>query len=354
MTSEEKELISVIIPIYNAERYLNRTISSVLHQSYHNLEIWLIDDGSTDNSSRICEEYQKKDRRVNYRKQDNGGVASARNLGLTLATGSYLFFLDSDDWVDTNYFFELINSLKSRYAEVVITSYTREFGSRHLKNPLFGTKKFSIKKGKIRQKVLRRLIGPWGGDLVHPLRLDDLSPVWGKLYLSSVAKKIRFRTITEIGSEDLLFNVEFFSMISSMTYMESVSYHYFKDNEDSLVHSYRPYLLDAWLNLDEVLNVLIKQKGLSEIFQEARVNRLAVNSLNLCRNVVQSNLPVTKKIKELNFIVNNEKIIEALGKLPTNLMPLQWRIFYLIIKKKMTLLIYVFVRFGEVLKRMIK
>lgn len=95
--------ISVIIPVYNAERDLNRCVDSVLSQSHQNFELLLIDDGSRDNSGEICDEYEKKDARVKVFHKNNGGVSSARNLGLQEATGKYVTFIDSDDWISQTY-----------------------------------------------------------------------------------------------------------------------------------------------------------------------------------------------------------------------------------------------------------
>ena len=93
-------LISVIIPIYNVEKYLDRCVDSIINQTYKNLEIILVDDGSPDGSPQICDDYAKKDHRVQVIHKKNGGLASARNAGMDVMTGKYLFFLDSDDWLE--------------------------------------------------------------------------------------------------------------------------------------------------------------------------------------------------------------------------------------------------------------
>ncbi len=97
------DLISIIIPVYNVEKYLSNCIDSVIGQTYKNIEIILIDDGSTDGSKRICEEYQKKDSRIRYMYEENSGAASARNLGINNSNGKYIAFIDADDIVKENY-----------------------------------------------------------------------------------------------------------------------------------------------------------------------------------------------------------------------------------------------------------
>ena len=99
--------ISIIIPIYNAERHLEKCLKSVIEQTYKNLEIILVNDGSTDMSKKICEEYQKKDLRIVLLNQSNMGPAETRNRGLSIATGEYISFIDSDDYIDKDFYNEL-------------------------------------------------------------------------------------------------------------------------------------------------------------------------------------------------------------------------------------------------------
>lgn len=94
-------MISVIVPVYNSERYLHRCINSILSQSYKNIEIIIVDDGSTDKSSIICDDYAKQDGRIKVFHQENQGVAAARQHGLELSSGDYIIHCDSDDWMDT-------------------------------------------------------------------------------------------------------------------------------------------------------------------------------------------------------------------------------------------------------------
>ena len=102
--------ISIIVPIYNVEKYLNRCIDSIINQTYKNLEIILVDDGSPDNCGKICDEYAKKDNRIKVVHKENGGVSSARNAGLDIVTGDYIGFVDGDDYIKFNMYEKLLNS----------------------------------------------------------------------------------------------------------------------------------------------------------------------------------------------------------------------------------------------------
>lgn len=112
------ELISVIVPIYNTSEYLNRCIDSLLNQTYENLEIILVDDGSTDNCPAICDQYAKKDKRVKVIHKENGGLSSARNAGLDIATGEYIGFVDSDDFVSSEMYEVLINLMMDKGTKI--------------------------------------------------------------------------------------------------------------------------------------------------------------------------------------------------------------------------------------------
>lgn len=104
--------ISVIIPVYNVEKYLKRCLDSVVNQTYKNLEIILIDDGSTDKSGNICDEYAAKDKRIIVIHKENGGLSDARNKGLDICTGDYISFIDSDDWIENGFYEYVVNNVK--------------------------------------------------------------------------------------------------------------------------------------------------------------------------------------------------------------------------------------------------
>ncbi len=113
-------LISIIIPVYNTERYIERCLESVINQTYNNLEIIVIDDGSEDNSYRICENFSQKDNRIILLQKENGGQASARNLGIKRATGDYISFVDSDDWIESDMYEKMLYAVKDRENSIAV------------------------------------------------------------------------------------------------------------------------------------------------------------------------------------------------------------------------------------------
>ena len=119
----ENELISVIIPVYNVEKYICKCVDSILEQSYTNIEIILVDDGSPDNCAMICDKYEKKDGRIKVVHKENGGLSSARNVGLEMSLGEYIIFIDSDDWIESTYIEKLYCRLKENNADIAVPAF---------------------------------------------------------------------------------------------------------------------------------------------------------------------------------------------------------------------------------------
>lgn len=173
-----KELISVIIPVYNVEIYLRRCIESILHQTYTNLEIILIDDGSTDASGSICDEYQKTDNRIIVIHKENEGLSAARNNGIEICKGKYITFIDSDDYVEENYVQVLYNTLKKYNVRLAIADNRVCYDSgKEFNNSTY--EEYTLTEKEELEKML------WG-------ERDLDNGAWTKLYERSLFEKIRY------------------------------------------------------------------------------------------------------------------------------------------------------------------
>lgn len=167
--------LSVIVPVYNVENYLDKCISSIISQTYKNLEIILVNDGSNDNSLNICNNYSKLDQRIIVIDQKNQGVSAARNAGMNIATGYYLAFVDSDDYIDKNMYKDLIECLEKHDLDIICCSGYRVIGSKVLGNP--GSDTLTIYQ---RDEILQKSL------------LDYQNSPWNKVYKSSITKNVRF------------------------------------------------------------------------------------------------------------------------------------------------------------------
>ena len=212
-----ESLISVIIPVYNTESYIGLCLESLVKQTYTNFEVLMIDDGSTDNSGRICQEYTESDSRFHYYRKENGGVSSARNLGIEYSRGDYLTFVDSDDWVEEDYLEVLYSALVSESASVSISTYKR-FSMED------NTWYFHSFQRGYDKRVFRHL------ELINELiDLDSFDHsyrfVSGKLVRKDVVGDIRFNSLTSLG-EDMEFWFKIYLISPKSVYINRDSYVY--------------------------------------------------------------------------------------------------------------------------------
>lgn len=175
----ENSLISVIIPIYNVERYLSRCIDSVVNQTYTNLEIILVDDGSPDKCGIICDEYSKKDKRIKVIHKKNGGLSDARNAGINIVLGKYIGFIDSDDWIENNYFKRLHDLIDNYRADISVCNFIKTYNE---------NEKFNVNLDiKINEytniEALEQYFDKYSIQMIV---------AWGKLYKAELFKSIRF------------------------------------------------------------------------------------------------------------------------------------------------------------------
>lgn len=175
MEKVSNPLISIIIPAYNVEEYISKCIDSILNQTYKNLEIILVDDGSIDKSGKICDFYKEKDNRIKVIHKENGGLSDARNTGIRESTGKYISFIDSDDYVDNTYIEELYNLILNDNVDMAITSH-KIIGSKI--KAKYKRSKFTETKEKILDKML------YDEDV-------DVS-AWGKLYNKKLFDNVEF------------------------------------------------------------------------------------------------------------------------------------------------------------------
>lgn len=184
-------LISVIVPVYNVEKYLSKCLDSIINQTYKNLEIILIDDGSTDDSGKICDEYSKMDKRVKVFYQQNQGVSAARNKGIDLATGEYLTFVDADDWIEKDYFEKAVEYLNKFNPVVMINNYLKIDKDKNIIN--YFDKNNEILKLSQREALIEMIKGDYYG----------WEPI-ATFYESELCKLVKFNLKIRFA-EDLLF-----------------------------------------------------------------------------------------------------------------------------------------------------
>ena len=222
---ESKTLISIIVPIYNVENYLRQCLDSIMNQTYQNFECLLINDGSPDNSAEICREYVEKDARFRYFEKENGGLASARNLGIKYSKGKYISFIDSDDWVESDYLEVLHSKIKEYNTDFVISSYKKfdmdeDCFYLHIWDQDYYEKIWTS------QELLTQLPNLENYD-------GSYTVSWGKLFKRSLFDKILFNEQRKFG-EDFECSFKLYLSMTSCLYIHKALYNYRVHSESML------------------------------------------------------------------------------------------------------------------------
>ena len=205
--------VSIIIPIYNAEKYLENCLSSVISQAYKNLEIVLVNDGSKDNSREIIAAFADRDARIKIVDKPNGGVSSARNMGLDNITGEFVAFLDADDWIEKDYISTLVNNMIEANADISICNYKWEkLNKKHFKN-----------------KKIKTILFNSNFEIVNEIALANniFGSLWCKLLKRDLIGDLRFSKTIHYG-EDAMFLYEYIKRCTCGVYTSAKLYHYIK------------------------------------------------------------------------------------------------------------------------------
>ncbi len=237
-------LLSIIIPIFNSQNFLKRCVDSVLSQTYKNFELILVNDGSTDDSKRICDEYQQNDSRVKVIHKINGGVSSARNKGVEESRGDWLLFIDSDDYIDPIYFEEFVKNLDSTKFDTLIVQGVIFDSLYNYRKHTFENSVFS------RDEIVKCITNN---------NLLTFGAPYCKLYNSRIIKEnaLKFPEHYCYG-EDTIFFLNYIKYVKQIRLLSSCNYHYMESGSDSLSRKSHPfnqlkfYLVD---NLTAVRNL---------------------------------------------------------------------------------------------------
>ena len=223
--TEENFLISIVIPVYNAEKYLEECLNSIKNQTYKNFEVILVNDGSIDNSESICKEFVESDTRFRYYLKANGGASSARNLGLDNVTGEYITFIDADDWVDENHLEVLINNIKENNSDMAVSSIKKFDNVSRFKFRVYSNQeKYLLNYNKLNREEFLVILPK----LIHASNSYKIAV--SKLFKKELLSDVRFDESIVYG-EDLEFFFKIYNNISSISYVDEVTYVYRLHNE---------------------------------------------------------------------------------------------------------------------------
>ena len=309
-------LVSIIVPVYNTEKQLEKCVDSLLNQTLKDIEIILVDDGSPDNSPKICDDFKLKDSRIKVIHKENGGLSSARNAALDIAEGEYIGFVDSDDYVDTTMFEKLYSRVSKDNSDICLCSHYTVFGDKVTPNELpFDC--FVLHKEDIASKLICPLIGY--SDKASPKTFEGF--VCRQLFRKKLIENTYFKSERTYFAEDVVFDLDVYRKANKVSILNECLYYYCV-NPVSLTNKYRENLWNILCNLLDYKKSVIADLNIAsetedrfnnEVFKFIKftVANLKKDTCNLRKKekieVLKEifNHPYARPIIKLKFIFSN-------------------------------------------------
>lgn len=298
--------ISVIVPVYNGAEFLRSCVDSILAQSFCDLEIILVDDGSTDESPEICERYAAQDKRVICIHQENVGAAAARNSGLKVATGKYIAFVDSDDWIDRDMYETMVSAAEERSCDLVICDCVKESetGSQTYTHELPGG---SYDREEMMSQYFPQLLMP--DSMEYPVTISN----WLLLIRREIIEENRLSFPEGMRfSEDLLFGSEVGYYAQSMTYLKGYTPYHYRQNPASVTHT---AFKDKWPLLLELYRRIRKSfKEKADYDFTPQIQRCMLFFVYMAMNQrLAAKLPLKQFFREVSAVLDHPEVREALA-----------------------------------------
>jgi glycosyltransferase involved in cell wall biosynthesis len=335
------KIVSVILPVYNCERYLVKCLDSILTQTYKSLEVIIINDGSSDSSREIAERYTKQDKRIKLVNQGNNGVSASRNVGLKNSIGKYVLFIDSDDYIENNMIEFLINSAEKYNAQITASGlFIEESSSDHIRKTW---ESIAFNGGEniiLNNEELKRIFP-------EKLSTTGFRAVFAKLYRLDYIKQNNAFFDPEISlGEDYLFNLPLFRNIDRYVYVTKPLYHYNTGySNNTLSRKYRADLFEIGLKIFNATRSILNswntdQKHFDRHLYELLFNHMRLvfeNEASLCNTNTYF-----KKLQRLISITNQKEVKDLTSQ--KSFRPIGYKskfIFYMLKLKLLPLLLLV-------------
>ena len=289
----QEEKISVVVPVYNIKKYLERCISSLTNQTYHNIEICIVDDGSTDGSEIICDELATQDDRIKVFHQENSGPSIARNKGLDMSTGDYIFFLDSDDYIKSETFSFLLDEMKKNNADISCCA-ARRVDENGIDSPYLEEKEYLLNREQaLEHCMFRNTIG---------------SVVWAKLYKKKLFYGVRFPEHKNAEDEFVVYRLVANSDL--VIYTGKYMYCYFEYSE-GLCATGKNYVcmwyFEAWCQREEYL----RKNGYIRL-ADMTIEKM-IRTLYEKRNDIENKAALVNSKKSVKYVLNRIIILKQYG-----------------------------------------
>ena len=330
--------LSIIVPIYNVENYLRKCLDSILNQDLNEIEVILVDDASPDNCPQICEEYEKKDSRIKVIHKKNEGLGLARNTGLEVATGEYVYFIDSDDYL-------VANCLKKMYLCAVSGNCDAVFGGVIFENENGITKKIEnqyLNKVFFQPDINNIILKDMLGSSSHAKTDRGLGmSVWQGIYKLELIKKnkILFYSEREYLSEDILFQISFLTKSKKICWIDDYSYVHLMNNNYSLTNKYNEKRFSLAKVLLEKIEQDLKVLNLDDSFLN-RARRTFFGNVRVCLKQIINVFNKKEALIKIKKIVDDDYLQYNIQNYPIKNNPLKQRLLMWSMKKKYINVLY--------------
>lgn len=332
-------MISIIVPIYQVEKYIRQCVDSIIAQTYKDIEIILVDDGSPDNCPQICDEYAEKDDRVKVIHQENKGLIEARKSGLRASTGEYVCFVDSDDWIEPDMYEQIIIAIQQHEPDCVITQFFYSYSEREEQSKYCFSKEYYNKTELVNEvfpvMLFKDKFYTFG---VYP-------NCWTKVFKKSILEKHLYDVDSRIRmGEDIAFTFPCLMECNSLAFVDRALYHY-RINPESMTKSYDINLKDIYLLpylslVEKSVSLKVDLSGQLPYYLLYLTNFVIRNEASVYNSETKSK---TKGV--LAEVVNNDYLERELTSIDLSKLPFHTKLLTLALKSKSIVLLEIYMRF---------
>ena len=333
--SDKETLVSIIVPVYNTPvNYLEKCFNSILNQSYKNIEIIIVNDGSSKEITDFCNDFFRNYDNCKIIYQENSGVSVARNNGIKNSSGSYISFIDSDDYIEENYIEEMLKKIYKNKADIIFTSANKMYSNKKEKQIIKECNKDFLVCNKENKEF-------------SPYNLDLMGTVWGKLYKKSVIENIEFNSNLKIG-EDIDFNFRVFNSNLKYLYINSYSYNYVINDKSVL----RGFNLDKIESYEKTLEAIksyienIKDKDIKNTYYLWGCTFYRVIAMNYVFNK-KNEMTFKEKVQFLKDLKEKSVYKECLEKANLKILKFSRRLPIYLIRNNFFIVLYVLIKIRE-------
>lgn len=339
----ERELVTIVVPVYKVEKYLDRCLNSIVNQTYRNLEIILIDDGSPDRCPIICDEWEKKDSRIKVIHKQNAGLGMARNTGIDNATGKYICFFDSDDYIALDTIEKAYCSIKKYNSDIAMFGmYSVNASGEIVSSDIPQTDKDIYYDEEVRKFVLPNMLG--SDPRTGKKRGFNMSSS-GRMYSMELINNYNWRFV----SERQYISEDFYSLLELHQYVQSVSiiheaFYYYCYNDESLTHSFNPQRFEK---------VCICHRGMTEVYKkcgypiEVKVcldSQFLGSVIGTMKLLVSSELNYKVKWEEIKRVITNQYLQNILAQMNICNETFSRKVMIFVLKRKNAMLTYILMK----------